>query len=195
MVLVGTDAPGATPLEPEDFDGLIPDHIVTRGELDEYEQANILQAERRLQVRGLGEILDDINLRRLHKMMFGDVWTWAGQDRQRETTIGCEPHEISVRLRNLCENTRYQRDKHVFPPDELAARFHHALVSIHPFRNGNGRHARLAADLLLESMGQSRFTWGRANLNHAGEARERYITALRAADGGDMRPLLDFVRS
>lgn len=195
MVLEGTDAPGATPLEPDDFEGLIPDHIGTRGELDEYEQANILQAERRLRAYGLGEILDDHNLRRLHGMMFGDTWEWAGQYRPRETTIGCDPCEIPVRLRNLCNNTRYQRDHAVYPPDELAARFHHELVSIHPFRNGNGRHARLATDLLLTSMDRPRFTWGRDNLVYAGEVRERYIAALRMADRGELQPLLEFVRS
>lgn len=195
MALMGTDAPGATPLTPDDIDGLIPDHIETRGELDEWEQANILQAENQLRRRGLGEILDDLALRELHRMMFGDTWDWAGDYRSRETTIGIDPRQIAVRLRRLCEDTRYQRDTRVFPPDELAARFHHELVCIHPFRNGNGRHARLATDILLESVGRERFTWGSQDLIRAGDARTRYISALRAADRGDYGPLFEFVRS
>lgn len=195
MALMGTDAPGATPLSPDDIDGLIPEHITTRGELDEWEQQNILGAEMRLRNRGFREIVDDQSLRKLHRLMFGETWEWAGDFRLRETTIGVDPLDIPVHLRQVCDDMRFQRDREVFSPDELAARFHHRLVWVHPFRNGNGRHARLAADLLLESMGCKRFSWGRRNLAYAGEVRDRYIQSLRAADNGQYELLLDFVRS
>jgi fido (protein-threonine AMPylation protein) len=68
-------------------------------------------------------------------------------------------------------------------------------VVIHPFPNGNGRHARLMTDVLLRRNGVSAFSWGGANLEAAGDARERYLAALRAADAGDFKPLLEFVRS
>ncbi len=127
--------------------------------------------------------------------MFGRVWRWAGAFRQTERNIGVAPHQIGIELRKLLEDCRYWIDHNTYPVDEIAARFHHRLVWIHPFPNGNGRHARLATDLLLASLGQQRFTWGRANLVDAGQTRQAYVAALRAADAKDIRPLLGFVRS
>ena len=195
MVLIGQDPPGATPLEHEDLETLIPDHIATQAELDEWEQQNIIAAEQRLRSRRPAEVLDDSFLRRLHEMMFGDTWTWAGEYRQRVTNLGVEPWRIAEDVYNLCENTRYQRDEAVFEPDELAVRFHHSLVSIHPFLNGNGRHARLAADVLVTSLGKKRFTWGRRDLIADGQARRRYLEALREADQNHFDALIEFSRS
>ena len=100
-----------------------------------------------------------------------------------------------MKLRDLINDVRYQIEHDTYPPDEMAARFHHRLVAIHPFPNGNGRHARMMADLLIQKLGQPRFTWGSKSLTDATETRTRYIEALRAADGGDMAPLMGFVRS
>lgn len=183
--------PGATPLSAEDLEGRIPD-LATREELNAWEQENILQALDRLRRRRPKELLDDGFLRKLHVWMFGDTWTWAGEYRLRETNIGVEPMQIPVRVRQLCENLRYQRDNNVFPPAELAVRFHRDLVWIHPFRNGNGRHTRLAADLLLESLGGAPLSWGGGNLEADGEKRSQYLAALKAADAGDYIPLTDF---
>lgn len=98
-------------------------------------------------------------------------------------------------LRELKDDCRYWIENRTYEPDEIAARFHHRLVQIHPFPNGNGRHARMATDLLLVAMRRPRFSWGRANLVDPGETRQRYVDALRAADNHDVRPLLEFVRS
>ena len=127
--------------------------------------------------------------------MFKDVWRWAGEFRSTPRNIGVEAWNISSMLRNLIEDARYWVLHEVYSPDEIAARFHHRLVLIHPFPNGNGRHARLAADLLLVRLGQERFTWGRVGLVSAGETRKEYVSALRAADAHDLKPLLAFVRS
>ncbi|MDX1587917.1 MAG: mobile mystery protein B [Oleiphilaceae bacterium] len=193
MALKGTDAPGATPLEMEDIEQLIPDHIQTRPELDEWEAQNIIRAMTTL--RRPRELLTDHFLRQLHLRMFGNTWHWAGKYRQRETNIGITPRQIPMAVRNLCEDVRYWRDQAVFPPDELAVRFHHLLVSIHPFTNGNGRHSRLAADLLIVSLGKEAFSWGRTGLVKPGQTRDQYLQSLRLADRGDIKELLAFSRS
>jgi len=164
--MINFDYPhGATPLDPNEIEGLKLTHITTRSELDRWEQDNILEALHWLESTRPKDILNEQFIRKLHRKMFGDdaaVWIGAGQ----------------------------------MPPDEMAARLHHRLVSIHPFSNGNGRHARLMADLLLETvLRQPRFSWGSKNLARAGDARSIYISALRAADRFDMNPLVKFARS
>lgn len=184
----------ATPLAHEEREGLIPSYITLRRELNQAEQENILAAEEWAFARRR-DVLSEQALKALHKRMFGRVWRWAGAFRQTERNIGVAPHQIAIELRKLLEDCRYWIDRNTYSPDEIAARFHHRLVWIHPFPNGNGRHARLATDLLLVSLGQQRFTWGRANLVDAGQTRQAYVAALRAADAKDIQPLLEFVRS
>lgn len=184
----------ATPLAPEERDGLIPSYITLRRELNEAEQANILEAGEWAFARRR-DVLTEAFLKTLHKQMFGRVWRWAGAFRLTERNIGVAPYRISIDLRQLLDDCRHWVEHSTYPPDEIAARFHHRLVSIHPFPNGNGRHARMAADLLLTRLGQPRFTWGQVNLVDPGVTRQAYVAALRAADGHDIQPLLEFVRS
>jgi Fic-DOC domain mobile mystery protein B len=184
----------ATPLTPDEKKGLIPSYITLRRELNEAEQLGIITAEEWAFSRKR-DVLDEAFLRRLHKRMFKDVWRWAGEFRATPRNIGVEAWNISSMLRNLIEDARYWVLHEVYPPDEIVARFHHRLVLIHPFPNGNGRNARLAADLLLVNLGQERFTWGRVGLVNAGETRKEYVAALRAADAHNLKPLLAFVRS
>src|SRR5215217_3554600 len=173
---------------------MIPTYITTRSELNEAEQINISDADRWAFARKR-DVLDDAFLRGLHRRMLGKVWRWAGSFRQTARNIGVEAYRIDTELRALLDDTRYWIENGTYPPDEIAVRFHHKLVWIHPFPNGNGRHARIAADLLAIRLGQPRFTWGSANLIAPAEARRRYVAALRAADGHDISPLLDFARS
>jgi Fic-DOC domain mobile mystery protein B len=184
----------ATPLTPEEKLGLMPSYITLRRELNEAEQINVTRAEQWAFSRKR-DVLDEAYLRRLHKQMFQDVWTWAGEFRTSERNIGVEPWRIATELRELLENVRYWIAHQTYTADEIAARFHHKLVWIHCFANGNGRHGRLATDLLLVNLGQPRFTWGRQSLVNAGDTRRSYVAALRAADNRDIRPLLTFVRS
>jgi Fic-DOC domain mobile mystery protein B len=187
---------GATPLDPDESAGLLPGHIATREQLDEWEAENILEGQRwAAGVAKRRDTLDDAFLRELHKRMFGRTWKWAGTYRSTEKNLGVAPARIAADVRQLLENTRAQIAAKVAPIDEVAARFHHRLVWIHPFPNGNGRHARLLTDLLLAANSAEPFTWGRGDLEHAGEARERYLAALRAADARDFSLLLAFVRS
>ncbi len=186
--------PGATPLDPDERAGLIPGHITTQSELNEWEQLNIVQGENWAR-KQRKEILNEGFLRQLHQQLFGETWKWAGELRKSDKNIGVDWLKIGVELKKLLDDTRYQIEHASYPPDEIAVRFHHRLVAIHPFPNGNGRHARLMADLLVERLGHPRFTWGRQSLVDAGDTRKRYIAALQAADARDMTPLQAFARS
>ncbi|BCO31662.1 cell filamentation protein [Thiohalobacter sp. COW1] len=184
----------STPLTEEEREDLIPSYITLRSELNEAEQANILEAEEWAFSRKR-DVLDARFLIRLHQRMLGRVWRWAGSFRRTSRNIGVDAYRIPVELRLLTDDCRYWIENGTYEPDEIAARFHHRLVLIHPFPNGNGRHARMATDLLLVAMGRPRFSWGRVNLVDPGETRQRYVDALRAADNHDIEPLLEFVRS
>jgi Fic-DOC domain mobile mystery protein B len=194
---VGAPIPsGATPLEPDEAQGLIPGHIRTKGELDEWEQANVLEGSTWALRARPRDLLTERFVRELHRRMFGNTWKWAGSFRITDKNIGVDPSsQVTIKLRDLLGDARYWLANKTYPMDEIGARFHHRLVAIHPFPNGNGRHARLMTDTLLRHNGADAFTWGGANLKAAGDARDRYLAALRAADGGDYAPLLAFVRS
>ena len=103
------------------------------------------------------KLLDDDYLRNLHRDMFREVWDWAGRYRRRETNIGIDPREISVSLRMLVDDAITWVQNETYEPYELAVRFHHRLVAIHPFPNGDGRHSRIAADYLVAARGQPRY--------------------------------------
>jgi Fic-DOC domain mobile mystery protein B len=188
--------PGATPIDPNEMRGLKHPHITARGQLDQFEGANILVAERWAfgSTHRPDEILSAEFVRRLHTRMFDHVWKWAGEYRRTEKNLGVMPWRIPVDLYQLCDHVKAQVGYESYPPDELAARFHHRLVSIHPCPNGNGRHSRLMADPLVRSLGQERFSWGKQSLTHATEARREYIAALQAADARSYTALLQFVR-
>ena len=174
---------GQTPIDPDEAKGLRFDAL-TREDLDELEQANITDAlvwgrgRRRLKT----ELLTVDGLLTLHKRMFGDVWSWAGTFRSTEKNIGVVPYQIGPDLQNACEDTAYWLDVAEWDPREAAARFHHRLVKVHVFPNGNGRHARVAADLLLHHRGVPPLTWP--------QSRSAYIASLRAADAQKYSPLL-----
>lgn len=196
MAVGDPDPAGATPLEPDERRQLKPAHITNRGELNEWEQANIAEAYAWAAGRTRRPpLLTDEYVRRLHRKMFDKTWKWAGEYRTTERNIGIPAWQIAEQVRMLCDNTRYQIEHPPFDPDRLAAEFHHRLVAIHPFPNGNGRHARLMTDLLLRSLGREPFSWGGASLEAAGESRQRYLDALRAGDAGDIGPLVAFART
>ena len=189
-------ASGATPLDPDEAAGLIPSHIANHAQLNEWEMVNILEGEHWAFSRKHKNMLDSDFVRRLHKRMFGDTWRWAGAFRTTEKNIGIDPIQIPLALHNLCEDVKTQIEYKSYPLDEIAARFSHRLVAIHPFANGNGRLSRTIADLFLVQHGAERFTWGAsADLVAEGDVRQRYLDALRAADDRDYGRLLAFVRS
>jgi len=194
------EAPENTPLHPDDAAKLIP-NLATRKELDEWERKNILVAQRwafNSRVMRNRDPLDEVYLRELHRRMFDETWKWAGKYRIRDVNFGCPFAEIYQRISILLGNVRFWIKNSTFEIDEITVRFHYQLVSeIHAFPNGNGRHARLLANVLSVKHGRARFTWGRANLVNTGPARETYFEALRAldADANNVGPLLQFARS
>lgn len=183
---------GATPLDPDEAAGLKLDSIQTRSDLDRVEQANIIDGLRWLRGRRHPDVLSEAFMLELHRQLFGQVWQWAGRFRQTEKSIGVDPLVIGERLHLLLGDCRYWTDHGTYPAQELALRFHHRLVSIHPFANGNGRHSRIAADAVLRFLlGEPPINWiGAADPQHAGPHRKRYIQALQSADGLDYTPLL-----
>ena len=183
-----------TPLTAEEREQLIPSYVTLRHELNEAEQINIGAALRWAYARRRN-ILDRDILSELHQRMFGDVWRWAGQYRTTARNIGVEAYRIAMDVQQAVDDARYWVEHATYQPDEIAVRFSHRLVAIHPFPNGNGRFSRLVGELLAGQLGQSPFTWGQVNLVDAGETRARYVDALRAADNHDIGPLLLFARS
>jgi Fic-DOC domain mobile mystery protein B len=185
---------GHTELGHDERGGLVPLDIATRSDLHAAEERSIATALLRRRSPTPPVLLDDAYLRRLHRDLFGAVWTWAGTYRRRVTNIGIEPAQISTAVRALTDDALGWIEYSTYDHDELAARFHHRLVAIHPFPNGNGRHGRIAADLLAVGLGRDRFTWGARLDVDTSTLRRRYVDALRAADDGDIEPLLVFTR-
>lgn len=185
---------GATPLDRDEAEGLIPAHLTTQAQLNEWELRNILDAEEWAFSRKQKNLLSIDFMRSLHKRMLGDTWRWAGRIRWSEKTIGVAPENIAPGLTNLCADVEAQIQHKSWKPREIAARFHHRLTYIHPFPNGNGRFARTMADLLLTQLNEQRFDWGATLSGADEEVRAHYIDALRAADGHDVRALLEFLK-
>ncbi|MGH9795933.1 MAG: mobile mystery protein B [Candidatus Acidiferrales bacterium] len=183
-----------TPLTPEEQAGLIPD-LSTRRELNEWEGQNILRGRE----WALGRLsstnpFDERRLREVHRKMLGDTWSWAGKYRTTNKNLGIPSYQIHDEIGRLLGDARFWVENKTYSADEIAVRFHHRLTQVHPFPNGNGRHARLMADMIALRLGKPVFSWGPRNLARAGATRAAYIDALRAADSGDIQPLLKFAR-
>ena len=186
----------AKPLNPSILKDLIPSHIASQAELDRWEQDNINDALAWIEKRTPKNILSEAFLRQFHMKMFCHTWRWAGKLRQTEMNPGAPFARISVQLKLLCDDVQYWIEEQSFEPDGIAARFHHRLIYIRPFSNGNGRHARLVTDLLLEKvLHRPLFTWGQASLAKTGQDRIMYVESLQSANQTSYQSLLEFVRS
>jgi Fic-DOC domain mobile mystery protein B len=189
---------GQTPLSEEELDGLKILSISTREELDEFEQFNIEKAiqwtfGKKIQPKVL---LSEKFIKDLHKRMYGEVWKWAGSFRTSEKNLGIKSYQIPVQLKKLLDDAAYWYENQIYSPDEVAVRFKHQLVSIHCFANGNGRHSRLMADLIMEKLYKEPFlTWGGSSLVKSNEKRKEYINAIKMADRQDYRQLIMFAKS
>ncbi|WP_377827928.1 mobile mystery protein B [Bradyrhizobium lupini] len=187
----------ATPLDPALRGDLLQTWITSRADLNEAEEENIVKGAawgRRRRGKAADLLTEDF-VKTLHKQMFGEVWKWAGTYRQGELNIGIAPHLIAAEMPAMLDDVRYWVEHKTYPPDEIAARLHHRLTQIHAFPNGNGRHARMMADLVIERLGGKAFSWGGGSLADVGTLRNQYVAALQAADNHDIGPLLAFMRS
>lgn len=188
---------GQTPLDEEEKEDLLINSISTRAELNEFEQKNIEDAIQWSLTRKFkaAQILSESFIKDLHKRMYGSVWKWAGQYRKTNKNIGVDKLEISTTLRSLIDNAKYWLENSVYEPDEFAIRFKHRLVSIHCFPNGNGRHSRMIADIIIEKIyKQPVFSWGESCFSEETDIRDKYLKALRKADKGNFDLLLKFAR-
>jgi len=193
-----TYSEGQTPLDEDEKEGLLIKSVSLKSELDEFEQLGIERANEWLlrQKLSIDEILSEDFVKMLHKQMFGSVWRWAGEFRRTNKNIGVDKFLIGTELKNLFDDCAFWITNHSFSEDEIAVRFSHRIVSVHPFANGNGRHSRLIADALIyKGFGKSYFTWGSSNLVKQGDVRSSYLEALRDADKLDYRKLILFARS
>jgi len=184
---------GATPIDADEATGLIPDHITTQRELNEWESQNIQYAHSWSFSRKRSELFTVEFIKDIHKRMFNETWTWAGRFRLSDKNFGVPWDQIAVETHKLLDDVKCWLNESVFGIQESAIRFHYRLVVIHPFVNGNGRHARLLCDILLFNYDLPRIEWGTESLDSGGAERERYISALLAADRGDFKPLLSYI--
>ncbi|NJN41297.1 MAG: mobile mystery protein B [Flammeovirgaceae bacterium] len=189
---------GQTPLEDDEKEGLLIPTIATRGELDEFEQQNIEQAIQWTLTRNFKQqdIFSETFVREVHKRMYNQVWSWAGEFRKTNKNIGVDNWRVSTELKALLDDAIFWAEHDTYLPEELAIRFKHRLVSIHCFSNGNGRHSRLMADIIIDKIFKSPvFSWGAANISNEEDSRTAYLKALKTADNGDYRLLMTFARS
>jgi Fic-DOC domain mobile mystery protein B len=187
----------STAISLEDAAALKP-NLATQRELDQWEYKNTLAGRAwALNSRRLKRMdpLTEPYIRELHLRMFNETWRWAGKYRTRNPNLGVPHHEIRDRLGQLLGDARHWLENGIYDLDEIAVRVHHQVVFIHPFPNGNGRHTRLLADVIVARGGRVPFSWGPDNLVAAGAARDEYIKALKQADLGDTQGLLKFARS
>lgn len=189
---------GQTPIDEEEKAGLKIKSITTQGELDEFEQLNIEKAVEWTIHANLKSknILSEKFIKDLHRRMYSDVWNWAGEFRRSEKNIGIKWTRISIELKKLIDDTEFWINEGKMSAEEIALRFKHRIVSIHCFPNGNGRHSRMMADIIMESIfGKDIFTWHQSNMVNANTTRKQYISALKKADKGDIKPLIDFAKN
>ena len=189
---------GQTPIDEDEKKGLLIKSITTNGELNEHEQLNIENAvEWIIQTKFKPDkILTEQFIKKVHKKMYSDVWKWAGEFRKSEKNIGVEWINISIELKYLLDDTKYWIENKIYSPDEIAIRFKHRLVKIHCFPNGNGRHSRIMADIIIESVfGKDIFTWNSSNMIKPDETRKKYIAAVKEGDEGNIKPLIEFARN
>lgn len=189
---------GQTPLDEDEKEGLLIPSITTREELDEFEQQNIEEAIQWTLGRNIKQnnLFTEAFIRDVHKRMYRNVWAWAGELRKTNKNLGVDRWRIAVELKALLDDTQFWIDHHIFSPDEIAVRFKHRIVSIHCFSNGNGRHSRLMADIIIEKIfNMNVFTWGAGNLSRNSENRNIYLNSLKTADNGNYELLMSFARS
>ncbi len=189
---------GQTPLDEDEKEGLKIKSITTQGELDEFEQLNIEKAvEWTIRVKlNTDKIMTEKFIKNLHKRMYSDVWKWAGEFRTSEKNIGISWTQIGVELKKLLEDAKYWVKNNTYSPDEIAIRFKHRIVSIHCFPNGNGRHSRMMADIIINSIfNEEIYTWHQSNMVKADETRKQYIKTLKEADQGNITPLIEFAKN
>ena len=180
---------GQTPID--DISGLKL-NITTQEELNRAEYENYKKAYQEYRLKKITPNLAPFTfswLCQVHFEMLGDVWEWAGEIRRSEKTIGFPCHKIGSSIHQLLDELQ-QWEKEKIPITEITVRLHFHLVTIHPFENGNGRWARLAANIYLRKNGVGFINWP-AQMDEIKTFRPKYIEALKRAEKGNLDPLRD----
>ncbi|HBH79510.1 MAG TPA: mobile mystery protein B [Nitrospira sp.] len=193
----GTQPGGET--SGDDISGLILAHLETRAERNVAEAQAISLAydkyifEARRKKQGTRWLTDEF-IRNVHQDMLGSIWDWAGKYRRDNLNIGMDWHLIPEQVRLLCDDfLHWDAQASTMPVLEVAARLQNRLTKIHPFRNGNGRHARLMTDIFFLSRRHPLLEWPQTQLMSEGhQIRAQYITAMQDADQGDFSSLVKF---
>ena len=183
--------PGETPIN--DISGLILRNVTTRSQLNDLEAENIRKAvviylAAKPTKRQAPFTLNWIY--KLHQQMFGYVWAWAGTKRTVELNFGVPVHQIDVLLQNMLDTLEYRRRSDAIDMLEESARLHHQAVYIHPFLNGNGRWARLLANIWLARNDSPITFWPDQAVGNKSIIRDEYLEAIRAADAGNFALLI-----
>jgi len=176
--------PGETPI---DVSGLKRKGMGTRAELNQAEAENVRKVMVKYFAAKPSRRSAPFTLswaRRLHKQMFGDVWKWAGQFRRENLNIGCDWHQVQIQLQALLDDLAFWEGQGHSLLDQ-AVRLQHRAVRIHPFRNGNGRWARMLANIWLKRHGHPITEWPEESIGSNSVIRNEYLAAIRATDEGD----------
>ncbi len=188
------DRDGATPIDPDQLEGIRFSHVTTMGELDELEDQNIQDGMRWLSRQKTCDYLDTMFLDKLHKELFGNVWKWAGIHRTSMVNLSkIDRFQIRVELKSLFDDVKAWIEFGRSDWDEIAAEFHHRLVSIHPYPNGNGRTARIMTEYLLKRNDKDVPSWMHSMNDRPKDRRALYINSLKNADKGNYSDLIKFI--
>jgi len=139
---------------------------------------------------------DDV--RRIHRTWLAEIYVWAGEYRQVNITKGgfmfAAANQVARLMGELergplrtCTPCRFES------ADEQAqalAVVHAELILIHPFREGNGRCARLLSTLMGLQAGLPALDFSGVR----GEGKRRYIAAVHAALDRDYGPMTTVFR-
>jgi Fic-DOC domain mobile mystery protein B len=189
------DRDGSTPLDHDQIKGIRFAHLTTMGELDELEDENIQRGLEWLNHQKTKDYLSIEFLCKLHEKLFGEVWKWAGKFRTVEVNISkYRHHDVRPQLHNFFEDIKLWISGGKMSWDEISAEMHHRLVTIHPFPNGNGRTTRIFTEYVQKRNQQQVTSWGSTRKIDQKKRRDDYIKALRLADIGDFRALIDFMK-
>ena len=185
---------GNTPLDQNQIDGLLFSHVTTMGELDQLEDENIQKGLAWLN-HYKGQFLSTDFTKKLHGKLFGDVWSWAGTFRKNDVNLSkVSSYDIQIELKKLFLDVETWIKYKSISWDEIPAQFHHRLVCIHPFPNGNGRISRIMTEYFEKKNNKPITSWSESLSNFPKKRRGDYIKALQEADRGNINQLIEFMK-
>jgi Fic-DOC domain mobile mystery protein B len=192
-----TEPEGAT--AGEDLSGLLLPHLLDRPSRDVVETELIDRAYQKYIFRARPKQKETTWLRpefirQVHRDMFGELWDWAGKYRTVNLNLGVDWHQIQEHVARLCGDfTYWDSEQSKMPVFEIAARLQSHLTRIHPFKNGNGRHARLITDIFFHSRKMKLPRWPQIQrLSQGDRLRKDYVAAMKKADQEDYSGLIAF---